>query len=58
MFDVLSSGFRAAKNKLQGKTTLSEEDLQEALREVRTSLIQADVEIGVIRDFVTRVKEK
>ena len=41
MFDVLSKGFKAARLKLQGKTELNEANLAEALREVRTSLIQA-----------------
>lgn len=58
MFDVLTRGFRNARLKLQGKTELTEENISEALREVRTSLIQADVQIQVVRDFVDRVKAK
>ncbi len=58
MFDVLSKGFKAARLKLQGKSELNEENLSEALREVRTSLIQADVEIGVAKGFLDRVKVK
>ncbi|MBN2801223.1 MAG: signal recognition particle protein [Deltaproteobacteria bacterium] len=58
MFDVLTRGFRNARLKLQGKAELTEENISEALREVRTSLIQADVQIGVVRDFMDRVKTK
>ena len=58
MFDVLSKGFRNAQLKLQGKARLNEENLGPALREVRTSLIQADVSLAVAKDFVAKVKEK
>ena len=58
MFDVLSRGFKNARLKLQGKARLDEENVSEALREVRTSLIQADVQIGVVRDFIDQVKER
>jgi signal recognition particle subunit SRP54 len=58
MFDVLSRGFRGARLKLQGKAELSEDNVAEALREVRTSLIQADVELGVVKSFIERVKTK
>ena len=58
MFDVLSRGFKNARLKLQGKRLLTEADVTDALREVRTSLIQADVEFGVVKDFVQRVKDR
>ncbi len=58
MFDVLSRGFKDARLKLQGKARLSEENLGPALREVRSSLIQADVELGVAKAFVERVKTR
>jgi signal recognition particle subunit SRP54 len=57
MFDVLSKGFKNARLKLTGKAELTEDNLGPALREVRTSLIQADVELGVVKDFLARVKE-
>lgn len=56
MFDVLSRGFKSARNRLQGKTELTEENLGPALREVRASLIQADVELRVAKAFLERVK--
>jgi signal recognition particle subunit SRP54 len=58
MFDVLSKGFQNARLRLQGKAMLSEENLAEALREVRASLLQADVELGVVKDFLQQVKER
>jgi signal recognition particle subunit SRP54 len=58
MFDVLSKGFKSARLKIQGRTELTEEALAPALREVRASLIQADVELGVTKDFLAKVKER
>lgn len=58
MFDVLSNGFRNARLKLQGRAQLDENNVSEALREVRASLIQADVGIDVIKGFLERVKER
>ncbi|MEN0061823.1 MAG: signal recognition particle protein [Myxococcota bacterium] len=58
MFDVLTKGFKSAQLALQGKTELTEDNLAPALREVRTSLLQADVQLSVVKDFLARVKEK
>lgn len=58
MFDVLSRGFKSARLKLQGKAELTEENLKPALREVRASLIQADVELKVAKAFLSRVKDR
>jgi signal recognition particle subunit SRP54 len=58
MFETLSKGFRAARNALQGETELSEQNIDTALREVRLSLLEADVEFRVTKDFLARVKEK
>ena len=58
MLDVLSKGFKNARLKLQGKSELTEENIQEALREVRTSLIQADVELSVVKAFIEQVKQR
>ena len=43
MLETLSKGFRNARLKLQGKTMLSEDNISEALRDVRVSLLEADV---------------
>ncbi len=57
MLDALSRGFRNARLKLQGKAELSEESVAEALRDVRVSLIEADVDLDVIKSFLAKVKE-
>ncbi len=57
MFDVLSRGFKNARLALAGKTELTEENIGPALREVRTSLIQADVSLDVTKAFLERIKE-
>src|SRR5580704_12917510 len=58
MFDTLAKGFRQAKNRLAGLTELTEQNIDSALREVRLSLLEADVELGVVKAFLARVKEK
>jgi signal recognition particle subunit SRP54 len=58
MFDALSKGFRAAKNRLAGVTELTEDNIDQALRDVRLSLLEADVELGVVKRFLVRVKDK
>ncbi len=58
MLETLSKGFKNARLKLQGKTTLSEANISEALQDVRTSLLEADVELGVTKAFLERVKER
>ncbi len=58
MFDALTKGFKAARNRLAGLTELTEQNVETALREVRLSLLEADVELGVVKSFVARVKEK
>ena len=58
MFDALSKGFKQAKNRLAGLTELTEQNIEPALREVRLSLLEADVELGVVKSFLARVKEK
>jgi signal recognition particle subunit SRP54 len=58
MFDALSKGFKAAKNRLAGLSELTEQNVDTALREVRLSLLEADVELGVVKAFLARVKEK
>ncbi|MGD0528718.1 MAG: signal recognition particle protein [Polyangiaceae bacterium] len=58
MFDALAKGFKAARNRLAGLTELTEQNVESALREVRLSLLEADVELGVVKAFLARVKEK
>jgi signal recognition particle subunit SRP54 len=58
MFETLTRGFRAARNRLQGKLELGEEHIDEALRDIRVSLLEADVQLDVTKRFLSRVKEK
>jgi signal recognition particle subunit SRP54 len=57
MFETLTKGFRAARNRLSGVTELTEENLEPALRDVRLSLLEADVEFGVVKRFLASVKQ-
>ena len=58
MLETLTKGFKNARMKLQGKAQLSEENISDALRQVRVSLLEADVEIGVVKTFLARVRER
>jgi signal recognition particle subunit SRP54 len=58
MFDTLSRGFRNARLKLQGKTELSEDSVADALRDVRVSLLEADVSLDVAKGFLDKVKAR
>jgi signal recognition particle subunit SRP54 len=58
MLETLSKGFRSVKHRFQGKRELTEENIEEALREIRVSLLEADVDFKVVRGFIARVKEK
>ncbi len=49
MFDVISSGFKSAKNRFKGQTELSSENLKDALRDIRQSLLEADVEFKIVK---------
>jgi signal recognition particle subunit SRP54 len=58
MLETLTAGFTRARERLAGVTTLSDENLEEALGEVRRSLLEADVDFAVAKDFVERVRAK
>jgi signal recognition particle subunit SRP54 len=58
MFETLTKGFRTAKQKFQGVAELDEATVDEALKEVRTALLEADVGFDVVQDFCKRVREK
>lgn len=57
-FDNLTQKLEEVFKSLKGKGTISEDDLKQALRQVRLALIEADVNLGVVKDFVNRIKEK
>src|SRR3954468_1334860 len=58
MFETLTKGFRSAKQRFQGLAELDEATVDEALKDVRTSLLEADVGYDVVQDFCNRVREK
>ena len=58
MFDSLSDRLQATLGDLRGRGRLSEEDLSRALREIRLALLEADVNLRVVKEFVAKVKER
>src|SRR6266568_2259553 len=58
MFESLSKRLEWVLRSLSGKGKLTEGDVNEAMREVRLALLEADVSLKVVRHFVERVKEK
>ena len=58
MLETLTRGFESARERLQGVRALTEENIDEALRDVRMSLLEADVDFQVVKDFLGRVKER
>ena len=57
MFDTLGERLTGVFDRLTGRGVLSEKDVDEALREVRLALLDADVALPVVKDFVTRARE-
>ena len=58
LFEGLSDKLQETFKKLRGRGKLTEADVTEALREVRMALLEADVNFKVVKDFVTKVKER
>jgi signal recognition particle subunit SRP54 len=58
MFDNLTQRLSRVVKNLRGQGRLTEDNIQDALREVRVALLEADVALPVVRDFIARVKEK
>ena len=58
MFDMLTERLNGVFKKLGGKGKLSEKDVDEALREVRLALLEADVNFKVVKEFVSRIRER
>ena len=58
MFDSLSSKLQGAFKNLRGLGKISDDNISEALREVRMALLEADVNFKVAKQFLARVKEK
>ena len=58
IFEGLAEKLQAAMKRLTGKGKLTEDDVAEAMREVRIALLEADVNFRVVKDFIGRVKER
>ena len=58
MFDALTDRFDGIFTRLRGRGRLSESDVDEVAREIRLALLEADVNVGVVRTFIERVKER
>ena len=58
MFESLTDRFDGIFTRLRGKGRLSEADVDEAMREIRLALLQADVNLRVVRGFIARVREQ
>ena len=58
MFDTLQDRLQATFRNLRGKTRLSEADIDATAREIRLALLEADVNLGVVKEFIANVREK
>ena len=58
MFDFIGSRMQKVMNKAAKKTQLKEEDIVEMTREIRLALLEADVNLKVVKDFIAEVKTK
>jgi signal recognition particle subunit SRP54 len=58
MFDALTSRLGSIIEKLKGRGALTEADVKSALREVRVALLEADVALPIVKDFISHVQEK
>ena len=58
MLDNLTNRFSKVFKNIRGQAKLTEDNIKEALREVRLALLEADVALPVVKEFVNNVKEK
>lgn len=57
-FESLSERLQESLKKIRGQATLTEENMDEMLREIRLALLEADVNFQVVKDFIAKTKEK
>ncbi|MGC9324459.1 MAG: signal recognition particle protein [Desulfomonilia bacterium] len=57
MLELVSEGFKKAHNLLQGKTVIQERHIEDAIKEIRISLLEADVEFHVVKSFIENVRQ-
>src|SRR5512145_837115 len=58
MLEQLTNRLARVVKTMRGQARLTEENMQEMLREVRVALLEADVALPVVRDFIARIKEQ
>ena len=58
MFDALSEKLSSAFSKITSRGVLNEKDIDEAMREIRVALLEADVSLPVVKSFIAQVKEQ
>jgi len=58
MFELLTEKFSSVVEKLRGVKKIDEKTLDEALKDIRTALLEADVNVNVVREFISDVKQK
>ena len=58
MFSQLSDGLEGVFKKLKGQGKISEKNISDAMREIRMSLLEADVDFSVAKEFIAKVKEE
>jgi signal recognition particle subunit SRP54 len=58
VFDTLSDKLQLALKDVRGRGRLDEESISRAMREIRLALLEADVNLKVVREFVAGVKER
>ena len=58
MLETLTERLSQTLKKISGKASLSEKNIQETLREVRMALLEADVALPVVKDFIELVKQR
>ena len=57
-FESLSEKLQSTFKKLRGKGVITESDINDAMREVKLALLEADVNFKIVKEFVAAVKEK
>lgn len=58
MFDQLSERLQGTFRTLQGKSTITDDNIEDAIREVRRALLEADVSLRVIKGFISKIKDR
>ena len=57
-FESLSERLQESLKKIRGQATLTEENMDEMLREIRLALLEADVNFQVVKEFIANTKQK